>query len=194
MEAKLNLHNIETVGRKALLVIDIQENLVNPDSKFHIDTTGIDLLFDNLNELIVKFNDNNDFVLYVVNEWTNPLLNLITHNTCKKGGAGVGLDKRLVLVNDTVYSKSKPNSLTNKELLKCLRDNNVETVYVMGLIAEECVKATVKGLIKEQFHVIVVEDALGSKSDRNKNRMIGYLHENAIRTIKTKEFPVISYK
>ena len=194
MEAKINLHNIETVGRKALLVIDIQENLVNPDSKFHIDTTGIDLLFDNLNELIVKFNNNKDFVLYVVNEWTNPLLNLVTRNTCKKGGAGVGLDKRLVLVNDTVYSKSKPNSLTNKELLKCLRDNNVETVYVMGLIAEECVKATVKGLIKEQFQVIVVEDALGSKSDRNKNKVIDYLHENAIRTIKTKEFLVISYK
>jgi nicotinamidase/pyrazinamidase len=187
MEAKFNLNNGETVGRKALMVIDIQENLVNPDSKFHIDTTGIDFLFANLNESIVKFNDNKDLVLYVVNEWTNPLLNLVTRNTCKKGGAGVGLDKRLILVNDTVYSKSKPNSLTNKDLLKCLRENEIENVYVMGLLAEECVKATIKGLIKEQFNVIVIEDALGSKSNRNKNKVIDYLHENDIKTIKTKE-------
>ncbi len=175
------------VNRKALLVIDIQENLVNPDSKFHIGTAEIDLFFQNLNESIVKFNDNNDLVIYVVNEWTNPFINLVTSNTCKKGGPGVGLDKKLVIVNDSIYSKSKPNSLSNKDLLKYLKDNNITDVFVMGLLAEGCVKATVKGLIKEKFNAVVIEDALGSKNEMNKSKVINYLHKNNIKTIKTKE-------
>ena len=177
----------QTIDRKAILVIDIQENLVNPNSKIHIDTLGIDLFFRNLNKTISQFNDNKDLVIYVVNEWTNPFMNWATGNVCKKGSDGVGLDKRLVLVNNKIYSKSKSNALTNKDLLKDLRDNKITDVYIMGLLAEGCVKATVKGLRKEKFNVIVIEDALGSKSIANKIKVIDYLHENGIKTIRTQE-------
>lgn len=173
--------------RKALLTIDIQENLLNPHSKIHIDTTGIDVFILNLNKSISQFNDKNDLVVYVVNEWTNPFTNWFTGNVCKKGGTGVGLDKRLLIVNDRIYSKSKPNSLTNKELLNYLKDNKIKDVYVMGLLAEGCVKATVKGLIKEDFNVIIIEDALGSKSNKNKLKVIEYLQDNNIKMIKTGE-------
>jgi len=183
----LNNNYGQTVDKKALLVIDIQENLVNQNSKIHIDTSGIDLFFQNLNRSITQFNNNKDLVIYVVNEWTNPLMNRFTGDVCKKGGIGVGLDKRLVLVNDKIYSKSKSNALTNTDLLKYLRDNNISEVYVMGLLAEGCVKATVQGLMKEKFTVIVIEDALGSKSNTNKSKVIDYFKKNNIKTIKTKE-------
>jgi nicotinamidase-related amidase len=177
----------QTTGRKALIVIDIQENLVNPNSKIHIDTTGIDIFFQNLNKAISKFNDDNDLVIYVVNEWTNPIKNWATGNVCKKGGKGVGLDKRMNLVNNRIYSKSKPNALTNKDLLNYLNENKITEVYVMGLLAEGCVKATAKGLKKEKFNVIVIDDALGSKSNSNKIKVIDYLRKNNIRTIKTNQ-------
>lgn len=177
----------QTIDRKAILVIDIQENLVNPNSKIHIDTLGIDLLFSNLNKTISQFNDNKDLVIYVVTEWTSPFMNWATGNVCKKGGAGVGIDKRLLVVNDKIYSKSKSNALTNNDLLQHLRDNKITDVYVMGLLAEGCVKATVKGLRDEKFNVIVIEDALGSKSITNKAKVIDYLHENGIKTIRTQE-------
>jgi len=177
----------QTIDRKAILVIDVQENLVNPNSKIHIDTLDIDLFFRNLNKTISQFNDNKDLVIYVVNEWTSPFMNWATGNVCKKGGNGVGLDKRLVLVNDKIYSKSKSNALTNKDLLKHLRDNKITDVYVMGLLAEGCVNATVKGLKNEKFNVIVIEDALGSKNITNKTKVINYLHKNGIKTIRTQE-------
>ncbi|MDD4374463.1 MAG: cysteine hydrolase [Bacteroidales bacterium] len=175
----------QTADNKALIVIDIQENLVNQNSKIHIDTSGIDLFFQNLNTSITQFDNNKDLVVYVVNEWTDPFKNLFTGNACKKGGIGVGLDKRLLLVNDKIYSKSKPNALKNKDLLNHLRDNNISEVYVMGLLAEGCVKATIQGLIKENFNVIVIEDALGSKSSNKKSKVLDYLHKNNIKTIKT---------
>lgn len=183
----MDLSMKEMPQKKALLVIDVQENLVNPNSKFHIDTTDVDTFFSNLNESISWFNNKKDLVLYVVNEWTNPLINLVTSNTCKKGGKGVGIDKKLLMVNNDIYSKSKPNSLTNKNLLLRLRKNDIKDVYVMGLLAEGCVKATVKGLIKEHFNVTVIVDALGSKNDKNKLKVIDYLHKNGIKTIETKE-------
>ncbi len=177
----------QTIDRKAILVMDIQENLVNPNSGMHIDTSRIDLLFCNLNRAISKLYDEGAPVLYVVNEWTNLLKNWGTGDVCKKGGKGVGLDKRLLMVNDVVYSKSKPNALSNNDLLKYLKDNRITKVYIVGLFAEACVKATVKGLIKEKFNVVVVEDALGSKSYKNKAKVIEYLHKNGIPTIKSRE-------
>lgn len=173
--------------KRVLLVIDIQENLVNPNSKMHVDTAGIDLFFLNINTTIVKFDQKHDPVVYIVNEWTNPFMNWGTGNVCKKGGTGVGIDKRLLLVNNVVYSKSKPNALSNVFLLKYLKDNEITDVYVTGLFAEGCVKATIKGLLEEKFNVVVVEDALGSKNNSKKAAVVDYLNCNKIKTIKTQE-------
>jgi nicotinamidase-related amidase len=171
-------------NRKALLVIDVQENLVNPKSKIHIDPIGIDLFFDNVNKAVSGFNNNEDDVIYVVNEWTNPIQNWMTGNVCKKGGKGIGLDKRLMIINDKIYSKSKPNSLTNINLLKYLKENEISDIYVAGLLAEGCVKATVKGLKSEKINVFVIEDALGSKSQKNKNAVLDYFDKHDIRRVK----------
>ena len=59
----------------ALFVMDIQENLVNPASKLHIDTSGINLFFENTNLVIEKFHSQNIPIFYIVNEWTNPFQN-----------------------------------------------------------------------------------------------------------------------
>jgi nicotinamidase-related amidase len=60
-------------------------------------------------------------------------------------------------------------------------------VYVTGLFAEGCVKATVKGLIKEKFNVVVIEDALGSKNSSKKTEVINYLNRSRVKTMKTQE-------
>ncbi len=183
------LLNISAYGqstpKKALLVIDIQENLINPNSKIHMDTTGLDNFFANLNHAITEFNNQNSMVIYVVNEWTNPVKNMVTGNVCKKGGQGVGPDKRMILVNDCIYVKSKPNALSNSDLLNYLRENSISEVMVCGLLAEGCVKATVKGLINEKFQVTVIENVLGSKNETKKQKVLQYLQHNKIKTIQS---------
>ncbi len=78
----------QITAKRALLVIDVQENLVNPNSKIHMDTAGINLFFNKLNQTISTFDQHSDLVVYIVNEWTNPFMNWGTGNVCKKGGAG----------------------------------------------------------------------------------------------------------
>src|SRR5690349_12035802 len=66
-------------GRKmALLVIDVQENLLKPESKWHMDTAAIPSFLSSLNRAIQFFEENHLPVLYTQNEWTNPILNMIS--------------------------------------------------------------------------------------------------------------------
>jgi nicotinamidase-related amidase len=172
-------------GKKALLVIDVQENLVNPASRMHVEETTIDSFLDNVNKSIDDFKVRGLPVIYVVNEWTNPVLNLFTGNVCKKGGKGTGLDKRLKIVNDQVYSKSRMNVLTNNELLAYLKNNSITELYLVGLFAEACVKATVKAGIQSNFKISVIEDAIGSKSDKHKAVSMKYYRKRGATLIKT---------
>ncbi len=174
-----NSYGQQNVNR-ALLVIDVQGNLLNPKSAMHIDTSGINTFISNVNNAVLTNKIKGNPVLYVVNEWTNPVMNFFTGNTCKKGAAGVGLDKRLLIAGNKIYSKSKPNALTNKDLYKFLTDNKITEVCIVGLMAEGCVKATAMGLKSHNFDVVVIENALGSKSLNKKNKIINYFHKHNI--------------
>ncbi len=165
---------------KALLVIDIQENLLNPDSRIHIDLKNVDQFFKNVNRTIDLFEHSGLPVLYITNEWSNFLVNWITGNVCKKGGEGVGPDPRLRRVNMKLYRKSTKSALLNAELLQELRYMKVSEIVLVGLFAEHCVKATMMGALKNNFRVTVVTDALGSKSEKNLKRSLEYYRRKEV--------------
>lgn len=173
----------KTEIRKALLVIDVQENLLNPGSKMHIETAVADFFLASVNKSIDYFNSKGLPVLYTVNEWSNPLLNLLTGNVCKKGGKGTGLDKRIRVINDNIYSKSKMNAFTNKNLWDYLRSNSITELYITGLFAEACVKATVRAGLKNDFKVAVIEDAVGSRKRKNKTRSVNFYKRRGAQLI-----------
>jgi nicotinamidase-related amidase len=160
--------------KKALLVIDVQENLLDVRSKLHMDPAEVSSFIRNLNKSITFFKEHNLPVIYTVNEWSNPILNLLTGNVCKKGSKGTGIDKRVTLVNDTIYKKSKNNALVNKELVKFLKENAISELYITGLFAEACIKATTKAALNKSYSATIIGDATGSKSTKNKLKSIGY--------------------
>ena len=154
--------------KRALLVIDVQENLLDTRSRIHMDPSAISSFIRNLNRSIGFFEANFLPVMYVVNEWTNPMLNLVTGNVCKKGGKGTGIDKRVNRVNGMVYSKSRMSALTSKELSLFLKENSISEVYITGLLAEACIKETTMNAIKNNFNAVIIEDAIGSKNTKKK--------------------------
>ncbi len=163
-----------TTFNKALLVIDVQENLVSDSSRMHIDTTHIDQFFKHVNQTIDLFEHEDWPVLYITNEWSNVVVNWITGNVCKKGGKGVGLDPRLRRVNGKLYTKSARSAFINTKVLKDLRDREVTEIVLLGLFAEHCVKATLLDALKNEFKVTVITDALGSKNEGNLRRSLQY--------------------
>jgi len=159
---------VQKEEKRALLVIDVQENLLDTRSRIHMDPSAISSFIRNLNRSIGFFEANFLPVMYVVNEWTNPMLNLVTGNVCKKGGKGTGIDKRVNRVNGMVYSKSRMSALTNKELSLFLKENSISEVYITGLLAEACIKETTMNAIKNNYNAVIIEDAIGSKNTKKK--------------------------
>jgi nicotinamidase-related amidase len=113
------------------------------------------------------------------------LLNLLTGNVCKKGSKGTGIDKRVNLVNDTIYHKSKNNALGNKELSRFLKENAISELYITGLFAEACVKATTKAALEKNYSATIIEDATGSKNTKKKLKSIGYCKRKGSNIILT---------
>jgi nicotinamidase-related amidase len=158
--------------KTALLIVDMQENLLDPDSKMHIDVNTIPGVIKKVNDMVIDFERRKMPVFYVVNEFTNPLMNLITRNVCKKGAQGTGLHPLLKRVNQDLYHKSANDAFTNQRLLEELKNSGVTEVCVVGVFAEHCVKATVASAIRHNFRVSVIAGGVGGRSERSREKAL----------------------
>ncbi len=163
--------------KKILLVIDVQENLLRSQSKIHIDPGTVAPFLASLNKSIKAFEEHGLPVIYTINEWTNPLLNLLTGNVCKKGTKGTGIDNTVSIINNNIFYKSSNNALKNKNLLGFLKKESIYEIYLSGLFAEYCVKSTLKAAINKHYRVIVIEEAVGSKNEKLKSKSIDYFRK-----------------
>jgi len=160
--------------KKALLVIDVQESLLNPCSFMHIDPKAVVSFIDSLNKNIEFFEANQLLIVYTVNEWRNPILNLLTGNVCKKGAKGTEVSKQVNIVTEKIYTKSKMSAFSNKQLCLFLKENSISELYLTGLFTEACVKSTALAAIKNNYHTIIIEDAVGSHNAKRKLAALRY--------------------
>jgi len=175
--------------KKALLVIDVQENLLDARSRIHMDPMRVSPFIRSLNKSIGYFEENHLPVIYIVNEWTNPVLNLLTGNVCKKGGKGTGIDQRVNRTNGKIYSKSRMSALTNKELALFLKENAISELYITGLLAEACVKGTTMSAIRNNYTAVLIEDAIGSKYTKKKLASLLYCERKGAKIISSYQLP-----
>jgi nicotinamidase-related amidase len=158
--------------KRTLIVIDIQENLLKPTSRLHMENSKVDPFIKSVNAAVAEFAEHQHAVIYTVNEWTNPVVNFFTGNVCKKGSAGTAIAKEVKIVSTKVYNKSKNDAFSNKALSEFLRTSGTEELYIVGLFAEACIQATVRAALKNHYKVFVVEDAVGSRSEKKKLRSL----------------------
>lgn len=170
-------------SKKALLVIDVQENLLKTNFKLHMDPSYVPSFLENLNKSIKTFETNNQLVIYTVNEWTNSILNTLSGNVCKKGGPGTGIDSRVNIVGEKVYHKSRMSAFTNKDVERYLKNESITELYITGLLAEACVKETLKEALSSNYKVVIIEDAVGSKNETNKLKSIHYYKKRGVEVI-----------
>ena len=171
--------------RKALLVIDVQENLLKPRSRIHMDPAKVTDLLSRVNKSIASFNDQGELVIYTINEWTNPLLNFLTGNVCKKGEKGTRIDLQVTVVNNNIFHKSGNSAFTSNALATFLKKESINVLYVTGLLGEACIRSTVTDAINQHYSVVVIEDAVGSKNEKLKLRSIEHLRRKGAVIIKS---------
>lgn len=89
--------------------------------------------------------------------WNNMLMPV-------SGFAAQMIDKLTPLENEIVVNKTTDSVTTGTNYLTLLRFMGIETVVVTGIVTDQCVASTVRGLADDGFKVICVEDACAAGS------------------------------
>jgi nicotinamidase-related amidase len=105
--------------------------------------------------------------ILVVNQFprSDRLGNFFRHGAAIAGTTGSELDERVhVSQSVKVFAKDQPSAFSNKELVAYLKENSISQVFVLGVFAEGCVRATAVDAVKHGLKAIVPTCAIGTNS------------------------------
>lgn len=152
-----------SINKKALLVIDIQEDATGIASKKPYENSK--KLINNVNFVIECSKKQGIIVIYIKHEVKNNLLNkIIMRNRFIEGTHGSEIDSRIKIVSENIYSKSKGNAFSNDNLDKDLKKNQINELYIVGLDAAACIYKTAIGSINKGYRAVVLKDAIATSN------------------------------
>lgn len=93
------------------------------------------------------------------------------------------LDSNLTVVNNIIFEKSEGDAFSSGKLTDYLIKNNAKEIIIAGLLAEKCVYKTVLGGISRGYDIFIVPEAIGSKSDRRKQKVLLNLQKNGCKIL-----------
>ncbi len=152
----------------ALIVIDIQEGTTGEisDTESYIEQSEV--FIRNVNGAIEDALDKGHILIYIKSEVVNPLINIL-NNSMARGSVGAELDKRLTVKPGHILTKRKNDPFTNPDLDRILTENHVGTLMLVGLDAAHCVTSTVQAALNRAYSISVVENAVISATEKQKN-------------------------
>jgi nicotinamidase-related amidase len=171
----------------ALLVIDIQEYTTGDISLNEVYKKASDGLIRTINELIEKSAETGIPVIYIRNEVSNPLVNLI-NNSMAPGNPGAQLDRRLNIASNHILPKEKQDAFSNPQLDSILIANEISRLIIVGLDAAYCVNSTIEGARNRGYDIAVIRDAIVSDPDTMRNHMLNEFGNRDMEILDSKEF------
>jgi len=170
--------------KKALLVIDMQIDYIGEDAKFPIERKQTGDLIKITNEIIQDFSKNNYTVIYIrnifrENDWKNRFRNY----AAIEGTAGTGIDPRINIVSKNIFDKYTPSAFSNTDFVNFLTENNINELYLCGVMADQCVYETALGALNRGYIVNYFANAVGSLSVKNIERATRKLGKKGINIV-----------
>ena len=159
--------------RCALLVLDIQNDFFGKNARMPIDSGHAQEIMPKINMMIQHAQTAGWEVIYVGNEFrrSDPG-NLFRNFAALAGSLGAKLCPELQVSSKNYFPKRTGNAFKNQDLVEYVKGHKVSGVMITGVFAEGCVFQTTKGAIKVGVHPIVIEDAIGAKTEHRRKRMI----------------------
>ena len=106
--------------QKALLVIDIQEDYTGATAQPPFPYKDSERLIATVNKIIEEASKKDIIVVYIRQEFDGfvgrTISKLFGHSTAIKGNLGTEFDKRINIISNHCFTKSKPDALTNPNL------------------------------------------------------------------------------
>ena len=179
--------------KQALLVIDIQEGTTGnySDNDYYIMKSQE--LINTINLLADSSVKNNIPVIYIKNEITNFLINIL-NDTYAPGSPGSKLDARLNMVSDIIINKDKSDAFSNSALDSFLIKNEINKLVFTGLDLAHCVNSTIVAAENRKYNICLISDAVSAKSDSLKKAKLDEFKLRGIKVIPSNEYFEIVHK
>ncbi|HVZ57683.1 MAG TPA: isochorismatase family cysteine hydrolase [Chitinophagaceae bacterium] len=159
----------QPVTKKALLILDIQDDFTGDNARMPMDAVQVKQMIDNLNSLITKLDPSSYEIVYIGNEFSkHDFLNVFRHFAAIKGTAGTKQDHRLKIISENYFPKNKENAFSNPELNAFLKSKSVTELYLGGLKAEACVFSTAKGAVRKGYKVHILTDCIATTTNKKR--------------------------
>ena len=156
----------------AILLIDLQTDFLDlEEGCLPVDRIGSEEVIKIANEVLTKKILPDVLPVFIVSKFppSARIANFFRKNAALVGSHGANIDERIVKAESTaVFEKSKSSAFSNPEVADYLKNRDVKDLYVLGVFAEGCVRATVLDAIKIGFNVCVVENAVATNASWKK--------------------------
>ncbi len=150
--------------KKALVVIDIQEDFTGKTAKPPFPFENSDKLISKVNNIIKAAQDKGFVIVYIRHEFgTNLIDRLISFGRALKGSKGAQIDSRISIISNNIFLKNNGDSFTNPKLDEFLIKNQVNELYLLGLDGAMCVNCTANGANNRRYKINIIEDAVVTK-------------------------------
>ncbi len=150
--------------RKALLILDIQEDFTGSKARMPVDRIQAESMIENVNMISVEARRKDIEVIYIKNGFPgyDVVGNVIRRHAAMRNSPGCAFDKRLMVINENIFSKCLPDAFSNRAFEMFLMNEEINELYMTGVFAERCVLSTARGALKRGFIVHVIRDAVAS--------------------------------
>lgn len=141
--------------KRALIVIDMQNDYLYEKRK-PIFAYNTEELVTAVNGIIREYSENGCDVIYVRHIIQNLPTNRLLFGYSLAGTEGAELYDGLDVISDYVFDKLLGDALTNKELLKLVKEKSYDTLCLCGLDECGCVTSTALGASKRGIKAEII--------------------------------------
>jgi nicotinamidase/pyrazinamidase len=174
--------------REALLVIDVQEGITGKAATSDVFVKQSEELLGVVNRLVDSSAMHNIPVIYVKNEISNPLINIL-NSSLAIGSPGAELDSRLRMVSAYVINKDKGDAFSNPLLDSILTSRDVNTLVFTGLDLARCVKSTILAAANRHYTICLISDAVITQDpDSLKHDMLEKFKQRGCEVMSSEEY------
>jgi nicotinamidase/pyrazinamidase len=173
--------------KRAVLVIDIQEGITGKSSTSDFFRMKSEELIGVVNRITDSSARNGIPVVYIKNEISNPLINIL-NSSMAKGSPGAALDSRLKATSTYIVNKDKSDAFSNPLLDSILISNDINTLVFVGLDLAKCVNSTILAADNREYDICLISDALVTNPDSLKDVTLDKFKQRGFQIISSDEY------
>jgi len=181
---------VNKTGATVLVLIDYQEDFLDPNGRMPIASNQIEPMLKATNEMVAAARGQLVPVVYTMAEHTpfDMIGNVTRHYAAMRYESGSTLDPRVDSYAGVYFTKSEPGAFTNPQFEAHLQVLDCGRLVIAGVYANRAVIATAKQAIARGYRVTVISDAIGAATEEQRDAALGEMKKDGVQIESSTDF------